>query len=283
VRKRLIGVTALACAAWAAQAQGTPQFAAVSVKECGANERSSPMVSSPATLSLGCYSLTRLISDAYWLFEHGRVEQQRLGVMFRMEGLPAWAQGARVSIDAKTEGPMSGAMMRGPIMQRLLEERFGLRVHREMREGPVYVMTAPMGAEKLKTSTEESCDTIDPSDSQVKYLRPAGSKPWCMEGDPRRKESKFEWDVRGMSLDALARRIYPGQPVVDRTGLTGLYDIHLTWDADPPPGEHAGGPSEPRDLSIFRAIREQLGLDIRPGRGMSEHYIVDHIEHPPAN
>ncbi len=283
MRERLIGMAALVCAAWAAQAQETPQFAAVSVKECAAKESGAPSVSSPGTLSLGCYPLSRLISDAYWLFEHGRVETGRIGVFLPAEGLPDWADSARISIDAKTEGPVSAAMVRGPMMQRLLEERFHLGAHREAREGPAYVLTAPKGAAKLKESTPESCIDVDPSDFVTGRAGPPPNKRWCNEMHTVRKESKIEIDFRGVTMDSLVRRMNPGRPVVDRTGLTGRYDIHLTFNDDPAPGAQGGAASEPRDLSTFRAIREQLGLEIRPGTGIREYFVIDHIEHPSGN
>ena len=53
-----------------------------------------------------------------------------------IEGLPNWVNSASYSIEAKTETPQSAAMMRGPMMQALLEERFDLKVHREKLEVP---------------------------------------------------------------------------------------------------------------------------------------------------
>jgi uncharacterized protein (TIGR03435 family) len=53
-------------------------------------------------------------------------------------------------------------MMRGPVMQRLLQERFGLKIHREAREVPVYLMTAVEGGAMLQPSVEGSCRALDP-------------------------------------------------------------------------------------------------------------------------
>lgn len=72
-------------------------------------------------------------------------------------------------------------MMRGPMMQALLEERFRLRAHTETRQVPVYVMTVAEGGSKLRPTEEGSCNHLDPTD----LAQPANStKPWCIVTPP---------------------------------------------------------------------------------------------------
>src|SRR5690348_10113856 len=47
--------------------------------------------------------------------------------------------------------------MLGPMMQRLLEDRFHLKIHRETRDGPVYLLTVARGGPKLRQFQEGSC------------------------------------------------------------------------------------------------------------------------------
>jgi uncharacterized protein (TIGR03435 family) len=66
------------------------------------------------------------------------------------------------------------------------------------------------------------------------------------------------------------------QPVLDRTGLIGEYDITLRWAPE------AGGVGvEPLDgASIFTAVQEQLGLRLVAGKAPANAYIIERIERP---
>jgi uncharacterized protein (TIGR03435 family) len=79
-----------------------------------------------------------------------------------------------------------------------------------------------------------------------------------------------------------------GREVVDKTGLTGLYDISLKWtplQATAAPGGGSGNPPPPdvEGASLFTAIEEQLGLKLVPARGQGKVLVIDHIEQPSAN
>jgi uncharacterized protein (TIGR03435 family) len=67
-----------------------------------------------------------------------------------------------------------------------------------------------------------------------------------------------------------------GRNVIDGTGLTGAFDIHLTWAIDNPPPDSAGP-------SIFTALQEQLGLKLEATKGPVEVLVIDHIEKPSGN
>ena len=66
------------------------------------------------------------------------------------------------------------------------------------------------------------------------------------------------------------------RPVIDRTDLTGLFDIHLEFAADNAPADATGA-------SIFTAVEEQLGLKLTSEKGPVEVLVIDRIEHPSAN
>jgi uncharacterized protein (TIGR03435 family) len=71
------------------------------------------------------------------------------------------------------------------------------------------------------------------------------------------------------------------RPVVNATGLTGKYDIKLTWSpqADNPPA----GKETPEGQSMLEALESQLGLKIRQGKANLEMLVVDHIEKVPTD
>ncbi len=65
--------------------------------------------------------------------------------------------------------------------------------------------------------------------------------------------------------------------VIDKTGLTGLYNIDLTWAWNDEPGSGDNGPS------IFTALQEQLGLKLEPAKAPVDVVVIDHIERPSEN
>jgi uncharacterized protein (TIGR03435 family) len=69
------------------------------------------------------------------------------------------------------------------------------------------------------------------------------------------------------------------RPVLDRTGLTGLYDVNI----EATPEFRFNKSSEPGDVSVFTAVQEQLGLKLQPGRAQIEVLVIDHIEKPADN
>jgi uncharacterized protein (TIGR03435 family) len=91
--------------------------------------------------------------------------------------------------------------------------------------------------------------------------------------------------------DVAAFLSMPAQkPVLDKTGLTGKYDLTLKADppvASPPPSSAASGAavaSDPEGASIFTIVQEQLGLKLQSGATVPVDYIViDHIERPTEN
>jgi uncharacterized protein (TIGR03435 family) len=65
--------------------------------------------------------------------------------------------------------------------------------------------------------------------------------------------------------------------VVDRTGLTGWYDLHAEWTPAPgPPGPQAFGVGP----ATFTAIEEQLGLKLESEQGTVDTLVIDHVERP---
>ena len=75
-----------------------------------------------------------------------------------------------------------------------------------------------------------------------------------------------------------------GRIVIDKTGLSDLYDFNLTWTPDQmpqrPPGAPEGPAIDPNGPSIFTAVQEQLGLKLDSQRGPVSVLVIDHAEHP---
>jgi len=260
------------------------KFEVASVKPCRADiapdARTGGGNSSPGRLNIECQTVMGLIRMAYVMFADGRhISRGPLPI----SGGPAWISSERFTIDAKLESPQSQEMMRGPMLQALLEERFHLKVHRETREIPVYELTLARGGLKLKGFQEGSCvpidflnlrmSTLESLAPDVHYCRNAGSE----EG------GIVTYEAQGTSIDAFAKIVLGNldRPVINKTRVRGLFDVHLQYAperADPAPG--VSGPAGP---SIFTALQQQLGLKLVPAKGPGEFLVIDSVERPSEN
>lgn len=70
------------------------------------------------------------------------------------------------------------------------------------------------------------------------------------------------------------------RPVIDKTGLAGIYDVVLTWTPDPTASATGNPSADPVGPSLFAAIQQQLGLKLESGRGPVDVIVVDHAEKP---
>jgi uncharacterized protein (TIGR03435 family) len=147
-----------------------------------------------------------------------------------------------------------------PRLAALLAERFGLKVHREMREQPIYEFVVTKGGVKMEAVT-----------GNFGGLHIA------------RNQFVGEGATVDMLSTALANQV--GRPVVDRTGLVGSFNFKLNWTPDTatPNGPDPLSTPDQTGPSIFTAVREQLGLELKATRGPAEVLIVDHVERPSGN
>jgi uncharacterized protein (TIGR03435 family) len=196
-------------------------------------------------------------------------------------GLPAWADSARFDLAAKLDEDKAAALQKLPpgeqaeqikfMMQAVLVDRFQLKFHHEDREQPAYALVIAKGGLKLKE--------VDPD----KLAHPpAGYHPGITSVRP---DGQLIADA--VSMDVLAKFIsIPYGPAdrltVDRTGLTGRYDVTLQWLPDRIPSNQDPSAFASR-ASIFTAIQEQLGLRLEPTRASFDTVVVDHIEKPSEN
>ena len=75
-----------------------------------------------------------------------------------------------------------------------------------------------------------------------------------------------------------------GRPVINKSGITGLFDFRLEFAIDETTGGQRAAPSdEPAGPSIFTALQEQLGLKVDSAKGPGERLVIDHVERPAEN
>src|SRR5215467_12789151 len=153
-------------------------------------------------------------------------------------GGPDWIDSDRWNIEAKAADgsvpPRTGPPdMTTPdtialMVQSLLEDRFQFKAHTETRNLPLFELTIAKGGPKMQLSEDQTPPTA---------LQGAGGSRGAglARGAMRLGRNEFEGQAQTMDIFAKALgTIYAGRPVVDKTGLKGLYDIKLQWTPDPP-------------------------------------------------
>ena len=275
---------ALGAASFVASGQtAQPEFEVAVIRECRPEETAPPSMSSPRTLSLGCWYLWRLISDAYVTFADGKSDPSRLvGATRPLAGMPDWANSSRFTVEAKTSGAVAGAVMRGPMMRRLLEERFQLSVQKESRETAVYLMTvgkSGLGANVKQSIPGEDCTTLDPSDlEQIRATSRSNSV--CNMQYLSRQGPRSQFETFGMTMKTLAGIMnIDGLPIVDKTGLTGFFHIRFEWDRpEADPGKSSSEIAVEDQMNSVAALQKQTGLQLVRGKALVEELVIEHIE-----
>jgi uncharacterized protein (TIGR03435 family) len=180
----------------------------------------------------------------------------------RVFGLPEWAAHARFDIEAKTLETDTARLrnltpeQRRAMMLALLEDRLGLKWHNEDRALPAYELAVANGGPKLKPTVA------------------TGNNSGVSVNDTRFRLTNIP--VAGLAV-VLSDKL--GRPVVDKTGLTGRYDIALEWSSDL--AAQSGNPEAPPPL--LTAIQEQLGLKLKSGKDVVQVFVLDRLTQPTAN
>jgi uncharacterized protein (TIGR03435 family) len=206
---------------------------------------------------------------------------------FQLSGAPPWLLSERYDVEAKAEGdPGFDATL--PMLQTLLEDRFQFKFHRETKELPVYALVVAK-AGKLHQAEGECGPRPDGP--------PPPPEPGKLPSPPCGGFFMFPGRLSGQKvgitqlIDPLSR--FTGRIVVDKTNLTGKYDINLEYtpeqgqfQAPPggaPPGMPPLPPIDPNGPSLVTALQEQLGLKLESQKGPVEMIVIDHIERPSEN
>jgi bla regulator protein blaR1 len=274
-----------------AQPAPRQRFDVVSIKPCKPSVTNGVPAfggdSSPGNLRIGCGILADtdnvgLIQVAYNRYANGQLTSWKV---IPIEGGPNWIHSERFEIDAKSDGHPSILMMQGPMLQTILEDRFKLKIHRETRQGPVYELALGRGSPKLKPLQDGSC-------TPVVVGRPS---PLLPDGQHRCRNmvspSSVDFEGGTLSMFAGSLGMVLDRPVIDKTGITSYFEIHLVFSPDdaaaPRPVTAEPGASAAVRASdapgIFQAIQEQLSLRLVPAKGPVDVLVIDHIERPSEN
>ena len=237
-----------------------------------------PGTGDPGLMTFAHVSLGMLVRRAY------SVESFELSC-------PDWFYTERFDLSAKVpEGATKGQV---PIMiQNLLIDRFQLKVHREMREMPIYELSVAKGGPKLKlappdTPRQEGVSGMPALDKDKFPVIPPG-RAGMLSIDGRARWQDPDADIAELAK-MLAREL--GKPVTDATGLKGRYGISLDWiqedaaaavtDAEVA-GPEIGATDAALGPNIFTALKQQLGLRLEAKKGPAAILVVDSASRVPT-
>jgi uncharacterized protein (TIGR03435 family) len=208
-----------------------------------------PMETGPETFHMA-NTLFYLVEWAYGLQD------------YQLSGGPDWWKKDRFEIQAKSATPATESQMK-QMLQRLLADRFVLKVHREIKEIPIYALVVDKKGPKLTAAKDATqCNGNGCFGVSNGALTASGGT------------MAFTAQVLTRLLD---------RPALDKTNLTGHYDFKLTYDQSSVKPPIVGMPITPTDgPSIFAAV-EDLGLKLEPQKFPVETLIIDSVERPSEN
>jgi uncharacterized protein (TIGR03435 family) len=244
VRRSIIAPLRVFCAAWG------QTFDVASVRANGAplaDGQTRGISATPTSVTARAANLLDCIQWAWQVRE------------FEVAG-PEWIRSERWDIAARAGSPAGADELRG-MMRSLLEDRFGLRLHREEKEMSVYALTVGRRGSKLRASAQES--------SGMSKLPGGGLR------------LEFRRTTVAELANFLSTLAAVDRPVEDRSGLGGVYDFRLDLhEVAGPWGSEAERAAAP---SLGTVLEEQLGLRLEGRRAPVEVLVVDRVQRPSGN
>jgi uncharacterized protein (TIGR03435 family) len=243
-------------------------------------------------LDLKCRTIMDLVQMAYLQYADGK--RAPPGRHVPVSGGPAWIHSDRYDIDATAEGAPGQAVMSGPMMQALLEDRFQLKIHRETREIPVYALTVAKGGPKLQVAQPGKCIPRDPDHPVPPSQLPQGLMRCGVFAPSPAKDGVYMYST---TLDYFCGQlsVLLDRDVIDKTGIAGVFDIHVEAPpANPTDGDTADGversprapvkvsPTDALGAAIFEAV-QKVGLRLEPAKGTGEFLVIDRVARPSGN
>jgi len=280
-----------------AQAPAGPAFEVASVKPNTSGDGRVMLAFQPGgRVTETGVTLLLLMRNAYRLQE------------FQLTGAPDWARTERFDIAAKAPEGTVGPDQIQPMMRTLLADRFKLVTHSETRDLPIYALVLARNDGRLGPNLKPSsvdCEALGAARGRGGNVPgpPPGAPgtstgtlrgaPGTAGGNGDRPPCSIRFGPgivsgSGMRVAQLVTNLsgMAGRIVQDKTGLSGAFDIELSWTPDMgagrPDAAAAPGlaPANASGTSLFTAFQEQLGLKLESTRGPVDVTVIDHVERP---
>jgi uncharacterized protein (TIGR03435 family) len=214
------------------------------------------MRTTPGTLTVEGSNMNHLLQWAYGVQE------------FQIPGGPDWFKDTRFTISAKAGDAADDDRLR-LMLRTLLAQRFGLKLHHELKDLPTFELTLAKGGPKFHES--------GPKDAS-KFLESTTT------GDPQFSKDKGGLVAQRVTIAQIAAALAEPlqRPVLDKTGLKGHYDFRIDVTAYLNPGGDGGQPQIDPIVLIFNAFQGQLGLKVEAGKDKVDVLVIDAVNRTPT-
>jgi len=197
---------------------------------------------------------------------------------FQISGGPGWIGSDRFDVEGKAGNPKADPDQVRLMLQSLLEDRFKLKLHRETKESSVYALVVGKDGPKIKLSSDQGPEINGPA--------PPGAGP--NHGAMRFGAGSLTGNAVTLSLFARLLSQQLDRIILDKTNLTGRFDIQLHWtpgvgEVPYDPSGYTLPPSDSSGPSVLAAIQEQLGLRLESIKAPVEIVVIDSVEKPSGN
>ncbi|MGH9574471.1 MAG: TIGR03435 family protein [Candidatus Acidiferrales bacterium] len=229
----------------------TPSFDVASLKLHPDPPREIDISTSGSRLTAKAETVLRMIAYAYDLKGNYQVARNPALLAFgdKMYDIEAEVDASRTPTKSEFR----------QMLQSLLADRFHLKVHREQRDMKVYALVLEKNGPKFKQS-----------DANEKFSGLNGV-------DGRNQTVTLTNATMNVIVEEI--HIFTDRPVIDKTGLSGNYDIKF----EATPAFRFDTNPDPHDISILTALPEQTGLKMESEKHMVDVIVVDHVEPPSPN
>jgi uncharacterized protein (TIGR03435 family) len=203
-------------------------------------------------------------------------------------GEPEWGSQDQYDIEAlipaRSPAYAAAAFLEGKapelnrMLQRLLADRFKLKLRRELKELPAYNMIVTKAA-TWECHLPQSCHGMRLSEDQSPEAIPVDREGMTAIATTLNLHEQISKWVSVVTLNT-------GRPVIDKTGLRGYYDIRLEYpDVGPPPTsvEDVERLRTQRKDRFISTIQEQLGFKLEPTTALVEVLVIEHVDKPSQN
>jgi uncharacterized protein (TIGR03435 family) len=273
-----------------------PTFEVASVKPNNSGDGRTFAQNQPGRFTATNVTLRLLIRNAYQLQD------------FQITGGPSWISSDHFDVVAKIgekENPLANPFpTKGTeptslqlMIRALLAERFKLAVHTETQQLPIYSLVVARNDGRLGPNLHRSETDCSAALAAGRGRGAPPAPPQAGEPMPcgmRIGPGAMSMGAAPLSQFASSLSMFVGRVVLDRTGLTGVFDANLTWTPEQMPQRASGTPADqplrfngvdidPNGPSIFTAVQEQLGLKLESQKGPVDVLVIDRVEHPVEN
>jgi len=227
----------------------TPQFEVAVVKPADPGDQNQGFHLDGHRIFIENESMSNLISFAFAVHRSQIVDA------------PAWFEHERFDIKGVPDGPGEPDLKQmQQMLQKLLLDRFKLKLHHDRRQLSTYAITIAKTGPKIAKSAGDPKGLPD----QTGYSKGA--------------EQFMKFTNNAMTDLALCMQGFLDRPVIDNSGLLGRFDFTLTWTP-----EIAAANDTNAAPGVFTAFQEQLGLRLQPTKGSVDVLVVEHVERPTDN